>query len=328
MPVRFGAASSSRRAKPLSKSRAIPNPVKTPPKTADCNSTKANWKAVYPLGNAKPGSLSTRESPPANAVKKKSVKISDGSSSDGFVSTLCNVRQATARATAKVLTAESPNSGRVDRSSQMAARAKPAQPDDGAASVASGPFHPHAQCPARCGHRDEGDRRGDSEAERQRLGVPARDDQAADALEQVRDRIGRGDVAEPLRLDQVPRDVHRGDEQEDEEDREEALHRLAGAGSERGEGAEAAEPETDDDGEQDDHKDACHARLQAHADRKADGEIDERLRDRQHDDAAELASKQRDPAHRRQREAAQEPGLDVAREVGAGVHGREQRALD
>src|SRR2546423_296092 len=40
------AASSSRRAKPLSKSRAIPNPVKTPPKAADCSSTKTNWKAV------------------------------------------------------------------------------------------------------------------------------------------------------------------------------------------------------------------------------------------------------------------------------------------
>ena len=46
IPLRFGAASSSRRAKPLSKSRAIPNPVKTPPNAADCSNTKTNWKAV------------------------------------------------------------------------------------------------------------------------------------------------------------------------------------------------------------------------------------------------------------------------------------------
>ena len=43
---RFGAASISRRAKPLSKSAAIPKPVNTPPKAADCSSTKTNWNAV------------------------------------------------------------------------------------------------------------------------------------------------------------------------------------------------------------------------------------------------------------------------------------------
>ena len=37
---------------------------------------------------------------------------------------------------------------------------------------------------------------------------------------------------------------------------------------------------------------------------------------------------QRDAAHRRQRQPVQEAGLDVAREVGAGVHRREERALD
>jgi hypothetical protein len=31
---------------PLSKSRAIPKPVKTPANAAYCNSTKTNWKAV------------------------------------------------------------------------------------------------------------------------------------------------------------------------------------------------------------------------------------------------------------------------------------------
>jgi hypothetical protein len=35
------------------------------------------------------------ESPPAKAVKKKSGKTTDGISRDGFVRTLCRVRQAT-----------------------------------------------------------------------------------------------------------------------------------------------------------------------------------------------------------------------------------------
>ena len=45
--------------------------------------------------------LSTRERPPANAVKKKSGKINPGSRSDGVVNTLCSTRQATANATEK-----------------------------------------------------------------------------------------------------------------------------------------------------------------------------------------------------------------------------------
>jgi hypothetical protein len=46
IPVRCGAASRSRRANPVSKSRAIPKPVNTPPKAADWSSTNTNWKAV------------------------------------------------------------------------------------------------------------------------------------------------------------------------------------------------------------------------------------------------------------------------------------------
>src|SRR5262249_12402841 len=42
----------------------------------------------------------------------------------------------------------------------------------------------------------------------------------------------------------------------------------------------------------------------------------------------ELPDDQRAAAERRQREAVQEPGLDVAREVRARVHRREERALD
>ena len=46
MPSRFGAASIIRRAKPFSKSEAIPKPVKTPPKADACSSTNTNWNAV------------------------------------------------------------------------------------------------------------------------------------------------------------------------------------------------------------------------------------------------------------------------------------------
>src|SRR6266540_3785573 len=66
-PVRLGAARSSRRANPYSKSN--------------------------------PGMLSTRDKPPAKAVKKKSGKTRLGKRSDGVVKTLCKTRQATANAT-------------------------------------------------------------------------------------------------------------------------------------------------------------------------------------------------------------------------------------
>ena len=38
-------ARNSRRVKPESKSAPIEKPMKTPPKAADCSSTKTNWKA-------------------------------------------------------------------------------------------------------------------------------------------------------------------------------------------------------------------------------------------------------------------------------------------
>src|SRR5215204_2387362 len=103
MPDRFGAASSSRRAKPDSKSRAIPKPVKTPPNAADWIRTKQNWNAVYQGGKSNPGTFSTCDSPPAKAVKKKSGKISEGKKSAGFVKTFLSVRHATPAATGQIL---------------------------------------------------------------------------------------------------------------------------------------------------------------------------------------------------------------------------------
>jgi hypothetical protein len=44
--LRLVAASMKRLPKPVSKSRAIPKPVNTPPNAADCSSTKTNWNAV------------------------------------------------------------------------------------------------------------------------------------------------------------------------------------------------------------------------------------------------------------------------------------------
>ena len=97
--LRCGAASISRRENPDSKSRAMPKPVKTPPKAADWSSTKTNWKAVYPAGKSKPGSPDSWDRPPTNAVKKKSGNAMDGMRMFGVVSALCVVRQPTASAT-------------------------------------------------------------------------------------------------------------------------------------------------------------------------------------------------------------------------------------
>ena len=108
-------------------------------------------------------------------------------------------------------------------------------------------------------HADRQDRRGDAEAERQVAEVPAFDQQRAERLQQVGDRVGAGDGVEPVGLEQVERQRHRGEEEEDEEDREEALHRLARAGAQRGEEADRAEGDGDRDRERDDHQGAAEA---------------------------------------------------------------------
>ena len=46
IPLRFGEARRSLRAKPPSKSRATPKPVNTPPNAADWSRTKTNWNVV------------------------------------------------------------------------------------------------------------------------------------------------------------------------------------------------------------------------------------------------------------------------------------------
>ena len=88
----------SRRAKPLSKSPAMENPVNAPPSATACNSDHTNWKATYPPAKSKPGTCPTLESPPAKAMKKKIGK-SAGARNAGLVKNLYTCRHATAPAT-------------------------------------------------------------------------------------------------------------------------------------------------------------------------------------------------------------------------------------
>ena len=166
------------------------------------------------------------------------------------------------------------------------------------------------------------------EPERERLEVPAGDDEAAHGLDEVRDRVGRRDRAEPVDLHEVPRRVHRRHEQEDEQHGEERLDRLARAGAQRHEGAEHPEAGRDERGEHEDHDDAGHARLDLDAERERAAEIEDGLDEAHDDHAGEVAGEEGAAAHRRQGEPVEEAVLDVPREIRPRVHRREQRALD
>ena len=169
--------------------------------------------------------------------------------------------------------------------------------------------------------------RRDREGRPQRARVPARDHEAADALDHVRDRVVRRDRAKPVLLDEVAREERRAEEQQDEEQREEPLDGLPGAGAQRDERAEARERHADRDREDDEHERAADARRDPGAERQADEQVDERADDAGEQRAAELADEQRGAGHRRQREPVEEAVLDVAREVLPAVERREQRAL-
>src|SRR6266516_3426514 len=263
MPLRFGAASISRRMKPLSKSRAMPKPVKTPENAADCSRTNTNWKAVYPSGKSNPGTCRIRANPPTNAVKKKSGNSSDGNRKDGFVKNVCACRHATALATSNT-------------------------------SFTSAPALNHERP-----HR----------------------------FDQVRDGIDGRDPAEPGRRDQLTRDVHGRQEQEHEEDREQALDSFRRTGAQRGPAPERREGERDHGLEQEQQRGACNSRFETHAERDGDREIEDRLHERDRQQASELADEQHEPAHGREREAVEEAGLDVSRKLDVRIHGGEERAL-
>ena len=103
-------------------------------------------------------------------MKKNSGKMIEGKKNAGLVTKLWIVRQATACVTSRkrLMSAPASSAGR-RRASVIATR------------------------------RDRG---REPEPERQRLAVPARDDQRADALDQVGDRVVGRDRAEPVLLDQ------------------------------------------------------------------------------------------------------------------------------
>src|SRR5688500_1276778 len=193
---------------------------------------------------------------------------------------------------------------------------------------ASCPHEPLLERERRGGRRDDPDRDGEAEAEQQRVSAPARDDQAADALEQVRDGIRGRDVAEPVDVDQVPRRVHGREEEEDEEEGEETLDRLARAGAEREEEAERSEGDRDHRGEAEERQDPERSRGEVDADDQADCDIERGLDQTENGHARELADDQGYTPHRGQREPVQEARLDVLREIGSRVHGREEGPLD
>ena len=181
------------------------------------------------------------------------------------------------------------------------------------------------EAPAIAEHDDE-DR--EAEPEGQRPAVPPVDDERADALDEVGERVVGRDRPEPLVVDQRSREARRGQEQQDEEQREEPLHRLRGARPQADQGADRGEAERDEHRQRQQREDAARARLHVQAREEADREVDQRGEERDEDDARELADEQRGALHRGHREAPQEPGLDVASERAAGVDHREQRALD
>src|SRR5215210_2228514 len=79
------------------------------------------------------------------------------------------------------------------------------------------------------------------EAEQEGLGVPARDDQAANALHEVANGVDRRYKPEPILLYEVPWQVYGGHEDRHEKEREGALDRLDGAGAYRQHRAEPPE---------------------------------------------------------------------------------------
>ena len=90
----------------------------------------------------------------------------------------------------------------------------------------------------------------------------------------------------------------------------------------------APKRERDDRAVDEQDGDPGRARLEADACRQPDGDVEHHLHDAEHDDPRELAGEERPVAQRGEREPVDEARLDVARDVGARVHRREERTLD
>ena len=194
---RRGAASISRRPKPDSKSRAMREAGEHPAERRGLQHHERELeRRVARAGSRRRAASLTRDSPPANAVKKNSGNSSAGSSSAGLVKKLCRLRHATAsgdRAEARRSCARQPRAQRRRGRDQEDGRDRRAKPKASASACGSKPSM-------------------------NRLRTAS-----------IRYETGfqRGDGAGTSRLDQVARQRHRGQEQEHEEQREHALHGLA-----------------------------------------------------------------------------------------------------
>src|SRR5918997_5649819 len=134
----------------------------------------------------------TLVSPPAKATKKNSGK-SAGARNAGLVKYLYVCLPATAHATPKKL----PILG-----------------------------HPRSHGGRRPADREHDDNRRASEAQQERLGVPARDHQAPDPLDEVGDWVDRRYKPEPFLLYKIPREVDGRHKDRHEKERKRALDRL------------------------------------------------------------------------------------------------------
>ena len=113
----------------------------------------------------------------------------------------------------------------------------------------------------------------DAEGERQRLAVPAGDEQAAEALDQVADRVDRRDGLEPVVLDQVARQRAGAEEEQHEHQREDALDGFAVSGPQPDREADRAERDADHGGEREEHEDPGRPGLELGAEGERDDQV-------------------------------------------------------
>ena len=132
----------------------------------------------------------------------------------------------------------------------------------------------------------------------------------------------------PAGVQQVAREAARGEEDQHEEEGEHPLDRLARAGRERRRAADRAEAHRDQRPEHEDQPRAAQTRVQVGAGDQPDHDVGAGLEHAETRDADQESGDQRDAAQRGQREPVEEAGLDVRRQVRAGIDHREHAALD
>src|SRR5215210_3157559 len=137
--------------------------------------------------------------------------------------------------------------------------------------------HPRAQKGRGPGYGERDDRESAAESQEQRLRVPAGDYEAPEALDEVGDRVRRRDVAEPIRLYEITRQVDARHEDGDEEEREGALDCLDRAGPQGQHRPYPPEAQGHEHREQHEHDHAREARFYVHPEEDPDGQEDHTL---------------------------------------------------